>query len=316
MSLQVDTGADRPTPIGGRSARRHRRDDREQRRSPRPSWTSRFDNRYAPYLYIAPFFVLFAIFGLYPLAYTAWVSLHEWDLIAANPTFVGLANYTALLRDADFWNSVVNTLAIFVISTVPQLLLALWLANLLNRGLRARTSFRMGILIPNLTSTAAVAIVFSQLFGREFGLVNWALGLVGVDAIDWHANRFGAWIAVSTMVDWRWTGYNALIFLAAMQAIPGTCTSRPRWTAPGWYASSGPSPCRCCGPRSSSARSSRPSAACNSSPSRCCSTRAPTRSVAARCGSPRRSRCTCSRTPSRRTSTSATARRSPGCCSC
>ncbi|MFC5924033.1 carbohydrate ABC transporter permease [Micromonospora vulcania] len=220
MSLQVDTGADRPTPIGGRSARRHRRDDREQRRSPRPSWTSRFDNRYAPYLYIAPFFVLFAIFGLYPLAYTAWVSLHEWDLIAANPTFVGLANYTALLRDADFWNSVVNTLAIFVISTVPQLLLALWLANLLNRGLRARTSFRMGILIPNLTSTAAVAIVFSQLFGREFGLVNWALGLVGVDAIDWHANRFGAWIAVSTMVDWRWTGYNALIFLAAMQAIP------------------------------------------------------------------------------------------------
>ena len=181
---------------------------------------SRFDTRYAPYLYIAPFFVLFAIFGLYPLGYTAWVSLHDWDLLAAEHPFVGLENYTKLLGDPDFWNAVVNTMGIFVISTVPQLLLALWLANLLNRGLRARTAFRMGILIPSITSTAAVAIVFGQLFSREFGLINWALDLVGLDGIDWRANRIGSWVAISTMVDWRWTGYNALIFLAAMQAIP------------------------------------------------------------------------------------------------
>ncbi|MFB9239333.1 carbohydrate ABC transporter permease [Plantactinospora siamensis] len=181
---------------------------------------SRLDDRLSPYLYIAPFFVLFAAFGLYPLGYTAWVSLHDWDLMAAEHPFVGLANYTALLGDADFWNSVLNTLGIFVLSTVPQLLLALWLAHLLNRTLRARTAFRMGILVPNVTSTAAVAIVFGQLFSREFGLVNWALGLVGADGVDWHGNRFGSWLAVATMVDWRWTGYNALIFLAAMQAIP------------------------------------------------------------------------------------------------
>ncbi|MEU4478351.1 sugar ABC transporter permease [Micromonospora sp. NPDC023966] len=181
---------------------------------------SRFDTRYSPYLYIAPFFLLFGVFGIYPLAYTFWVSLHDWDLLGAEHPFVGLDNYSQLLADPDFWHSVVNTLGIFVISTVPQLLLALWLANLLNRQLRARTTWRMAVLIPNVTSTAAVAIVFAVLFGRDFGMINWLLDHVGVDAIDWKANRLASWVAISTMVDWRWTGYNALIFLAAMQAVP------------------------------------------------------------------------------------------------
>jgi cellobiose transport system permease protein len=187
---------------------------------PRRVRLSRLDIKLSPYLYIAPFFVLFGVFGAYPLGYTLWVSLHDWDLLAEDHPFVGLANYSELMGDADFWNAVLNTLGIFALSTVPQLLLALWLANLLNRQLRARTFFRMGVLIPNITSTAAVAIVFGQLFSREFGLINWALDLVGIDAIDWRANKLASWVAVSTMVDWRWTGYNALIFLAAMQAIP------------------------------------------------------------------------------------------------
>ncbi|HEU4424016.1 MAG TPA: sugar ABC transporter permease [Pilimelia sp.] len=174
----------------------------------------------SPYVYIAPFFIIFAVFGAYPLAYTAWVSLHDWDILADEHPYVGFQNYTDLLKDGDFWHSVVNTMGIFVIATVPQLLLALWIANLLNRGLRARTSFRMGVLIPSITSTAAVAIVFGQLFGTDFGLINWLINFVGIENIDWRANRLASWIAVSAMVDWRWTGYNAIIFLAAMQAIP------------------------------------------------------------------------------------------------
>ncbi|WP_091649745.1 carbohydrate ABC transporter permease [Micromonospora pallida] len=169
---------------------------------------------------MAPFFLLFGVFGLYPLGYTFWVSLHDWDLLGTEHAFVGAENYSRLMADADFWHAVVNTLGIFVISTVPQLLAALWLANLLNRQLRARTMFRMAVLVPNVTSTAAVAIVFGVLFGREFGMVNWLLDLVGVDPVAWKSDRFASWVAISTMVDWRWTGYNALIFLAAMQAIP------------------------------------------------------------------------------------------------
>jgi cellobiose transport system permease protein len=189
-------------------------------RPPRGVRLARLDTRYSPYLLIAPFFLLFAIFGAYPLGYTFWVSLHDWDLLGTDHAFVGMANYSQLMEDPDFWHAVVNTLGIFVISTVPQLLAALWLANLLNRQLRARTTFRMAVLIPNVTSTAAVAIVFAALFSREFGMINWLLDLVGLDAIDWKSNRVASWVAISAMVDWRWTGYNALIFLAAMQAIP------------------------------------------------------------------------------------------------
>jgi cellobiose transport system permease protein len=180
---------------------------------------ARWDLKYSPYLFIAPFFILFGAFGAYPLVYTGWVSLHDWNLIGTS-SFVGLANYRALVADADFWNAVVNTLGIFVIATVPQMILALTLANLLNRSMRGRTLFRMGVLVPNITSVAAVGIVFGQLFGRDFGLVNYLLGLFGVHGVDWQANSWSSWVAIATMVDWRWTGYNALIFLAAMQAIP------------------------------------------------------------------------------------------------
>ncbi|MFC0503695.1 carbohydrate ABC transporter permease [Micromonospora costi] len=190
-----------------------------RRRSPSVR-LSRLDTRFSPYLYIAPFFLIFGVFGAYPLVYTFWVSLHDWDLLGSDHAFVGAENYTRLLADPDFWHAVVNTLGIFVISTVPQLLAALWLANLLNRRLRFRTGWRMAVLIPNVTSTAAVAIVFGVLFSREFGMVNWLLDVVGLDPVEWKSNRFASWVAISAMVDWRWTGYNALIFLAAMQAIP------------------------------------------------------------------------------------------------
>ncbi|MFI6595112.1 carbohydrate ABC transporter permease [Nonomuraea sp. NPDC050536] len=189
------------------------------RRAPKAKWTSRFDRAGSPYLYIAPFFVLFAIFGLFPLVYTAWVSLHDWQL-AGDSTFVGLDNYAALFADPDFWNSVVNTVGMLVLAGVPQLLIALVLASLLNRPLRGLTFLRMGVLAPMITSIAAVAIVFSQLFSRDAGLANWVVGLFGVGPIDWQADKWSSWTAIATMVDWRWTGYNALIYLAAMQSIP------------------------------------------------------------------------------------------------
>lgn len=182
-------------------------------------WRSRLDLHGSPYLFIAPFFVLFAVFGLFPLVYTAWVSLRSWDL-TGDAGFVGLANYSRLFGDPDFWNAMVNTLGLFVLSTVPQLLFALVIAGLLNRPIRALMVFRLGVLAPIVTSVAAVAIVFGQLYGRDTGLVNGMLGLFDVGPIDWQASKGSSWIAVASMVNWRWTGYNALIYLAAIQAIP------------------------------------------------------------------------------------------------
>jgi len=180
---------------------------------------SRLDIRLSPYVYVAPFFILFGFFGLYPVVMTGWMSLHDWDIIG-DKTFVGFENYATLLKDEYFWNAVTNTFGIFLIATVPQMVLALFLAEMLNRGLKARTFFRMAIFVPNVTSLAAVAIVFGVFFRRDFGAVNWLLSFVGVEPISWTQEKWASWIALATMIDWRWTGYNALIFLAAMQAIP------------------------------------------------------------------------------------------------
>ncbi|GAA1588121.1 sugar ABC transporter permease [Actinomadura kijaniata] len=190
---------------------------------PRGGWRSRLarlDLRASPYLFVSPFFLVFLAFGVFPLGFTLWVSLHEWGLASGTRKWVGLDNFSYLLGDADFWHATVNTVGIFVLSTVPQLLLALALAAALDRKMRASTFFRIGMVAPMVTSTAAVAIVFTQLFDRDYGLTNWLIGLVGADPIDWQASRGWSWVAVATMVNWRWTGYNALIFLAAMQAIP------------------------------------------------------------------------------------------------
>ena len=180
----------------------------------------RLDVKASPYVYVAPFFLIFIAFGLFPLGYTAYVSLTDRNLLAPTTHFLGLANYSALLHDSYFWNAVENTLAIWVLSTVPQLALALTLAHLLNTKLRARTLFRMGILLPQVTSLVAVALIFAQLFSRDYGLINYVLGLFGIHHVYWEAGRFSSWVALSVMVMWRWTGYNALIYLAAMQAIP------------------------------------------------------------------------------------------------
>ncbi|MEU4772052.1 sugar ABC transporter permease [Micromonospora sp. NPDC023644] len=190
------------------------------RRRSRSHSLTRLDLKYSPYLYIAPFFVVFGIFGLYPMLRTAWMSLHDWNLIGDH-SFIGFDNYVALVKDEYFWNATLNTFGIFLLSTIPQLLLALFLANLLNRTfLRARTLFRMAIFMPNVVSVAAVAIVFGMLFQRDFGVINWVLGLVGIDPVDWDAERWSSWTAIASMVNWRWTGYNTLILLAGMQAIP------------------------------------------------------------------------------------------------
>lgn len=170
--------------------------------------------------FIAPYFLVFAVFGLFPLVYTAWVSMHEWSLLGGKVEFIGLANYRELLGDSAFWRAMVNTFGIFVLATVPQLVLATVLAQMLNTRLRGRTFWRMGVLLPNVASVAAVGIIFGMIFARDFGIANWLLEQIGLDRVDWRAHRWSSWIAIAIMVDWRWTGYNALILLAALQSVP------------------------------------------------------------------------------------------------
>ncbi|WP_143660716.1 carbohydrate ABC transporter permease, partial [Streptomyces fradiae] len=90
----------------------------------------------------------------------------------------------------------------------------------LNYKLRGRGFFRVAVLAPYATSIAAATLVFAQLFNSDYGLINTVLGWVGFEPVSWESSRWPAQIAISVIVTWRWTGYNALIYLAAMQAVP------------------------------------------------------------------------------------------------
>lgn len=181
---------------------------------------NRWDVKSAPYLYIAPFFLLFLLVGMFPLIYTAFVSVHSWGLVSGNKGFVGLENYAQVLSQDRFWQALRNTFSIFLLSSVPQVIAAVLIAAVLDANLRARTVWRMGVLLPYVVAPVAVGLIFNQLFADDSGFVNAVLTQIGLDPIGWHKSAFASHVAIATMVNFRWTGYNTLIFLAAMQAIP------------------------------------------------------------------------------------------------
>lgn len=175
----------------------------------------------APYLMISPFYILFIVFGLFPILFSLYLAFHSWDGLGPME-FVGLRNFRNLLTDdPDFWKSVGNTFVIWFFSTLPQLFLALVVAFLLNAAfVRFKDFYRAVYFLPNITSIVAVAIIFGSFFGSQFGLINGLLQVVGLPRIEWINDPFWVKVAVSLMVIWRWTGYNAIIYLAGLQSIP------------------------------------------------------------------------------------------------
>lgn len=204
----------------GQSIDEEKPGNRDVRRLAFSQQLSKWDVKLSPYLYISPFFLLFALTGLFPLLYTGWVSLHNWNLIGGQGKFIGFENFGFVLGQPYFWNAVGNTLSIFLLSSVPQVVLALLIAAVLDANLRAKTFWRMGVLVPFVVAPVAVGLIFNNLFADQFGLVNEFLGLLGLDPVRWHSDQLASHFAIATMVNFRWIGYNALIFLAAMQAIP------------------------------------------------------------------------------------------------
>lgn len=179
--------------------------------------------RFSPYLYVAPFFLLFLAFGAGPLLFTGWVSLHSWAPLETEHPFIGLDNYVAMFSDARFWKALGNTFTIFLLSTIPGLLLSLVIASALNnRSLKVKTFWRMALLVPNITPLVTVTLVFASIFGRDYGPIAWVLQTFGLPKIDFEGNALLTQGVIALMVIWRWTGFNALIFLAAMQAVPAS----------------------------------------------------------------------------------------------
>jgi len=169
----------------------------------------------ADYLFISPFFILFGVFGLFPLCYSIVLSLSDWH--ANRPLeFVGLRNYCNLV----FWTSLWNVVYIFLVNVPMMTLLAITLAVILNsQYVRFKDVFRIVYLLPYVTSVLAVSIVFYVLFDTSLGLVNLAIGKIGIQAIPWITSPLFSKLSIVFMVTWKWVGYNMIIALAGLQSI-------------------------------------------------------------------------------------------------
>lgn len=184
----------------------------------------RLSPRWAPYVFISPFLVLFAVFGAFPLVFSFYLAFQSWEPTGGLQAmeYVGLANFAFALQDEWFWKALKNTGWLALVSGAPQHLVAIPLAVFIHASFKR---FRDGIIgayfLPYITSTVAIAIMFSSLFSTDYGLINASLQtLFGAENIDWLGNPEYIKPAIAVVVFWRYLGFNVVLYLAALQTIP------------------------------------------------------------------------------------------------
>jgi multiple sugar transport system permease protein len=184
----------------------------------------RLSPRWAPYVFISPFLLLFAVFGVFPLLFSLHLAFQSWEPTSGLDAmdFVGLDNFAFALRDEWFWKSLKNTLWLAVVSGAPQHLVAIPLAVFIHTSFkRLRDGVVGAYFLPYITSTVAIAIMFSSLFSKDFGLVNAALASAfGMEHVDWLGRAENIKPAIAFVVFWRYLGFNVVLYLAALQTIP------------------------------------------------------------------------------------------------
>ncbi|NTY00650.1 carbohydrate ABC transporter permease [Deinococcus sp. JMULE3] len=195
-----------------------------QRTAPRASWSyTRFQQRFAPYLFVSPFFILFAVFGLFPLLFSLFLAFHLWSPLdgMGNWKFVGFENFTLALGPTDmFWKSLKNTLWIGLLSGIPQHLVALPLAFIIHHSLRRfQGTLSTVLFLPYITNAVAIAIVFATLYSERLGILNYLGGLVGLDPVRWLGDPNMVPYSVAAVVFWRYVGWNTVLYLSGLQAI-------------------------------------------------------------------------------------------------
>ncbi len=180
------------------------------------------------YIFISPFYIFFAVFGLYPMLFSLYLSFTEWKGIG-EIKFVGFANFERMLQDKIFIKSFENSFVLFLMYVPIMILLALVLAVILNsprvKGFRW---FRTIIFIPFITNMVAAGFAFQVLLNKNYGLVNVILGQLGIGAVPWLESVWGARVSLSLLIIWAWLGYNMVLMLAGLQTIPNELNDAAR----------------------------------------------------------------------------------------
>ncbi len=179
----------------------------------------------AAWVFVAPALIVLVVFFGLPVFSALLLSLTDFDLYALadwrNLRFVGLGNYSELLQMPIFWKSLGNTFYFVILGVPLSISVSLGAALLLNApATRFRAFFRTALFAPVVTTLVAVAVIWRYLFHTSYGLVNWALGHLGIPAVDWLGDPHWAMPTIILLAVWKNFGYNMVIFLAGLQAIP------------------------------------------------------------------------------------------------
>ena len=171
-----------------------------------------------PYVMIAPIVVIFALFMIYPILRSLYLSFFE--LVSGSYEFVGFQNYARLFKDETFWKSLFNT-CIFLIVQVPimiggALLIAVAIEQ---KFIKGRAFFRTTIFLPSVTALVAYALVFKVLLNGDHGLINFVIEMLGGKGVNWFYEEWPARFAIIISITWRWLVYNMIILMAGIQSI-------------------------------------------------------------------------------------------------
>ncbi len=188
--------------------------------TPRRSHKQLLDNdTVAAWIFLAPALLMLGIFLLFPIAYLFYLSVTRGSFTLAGVQLVGLNNYRRLLLDPDFWQVIGNTVYFTVATVIPSLIIPLGLAVLLNRSLVLRGLLRSAYFLPSITSLVAAGLGFRWLFQTE-GPVNALLNTFGIAPIPWLGSSTWAMPVLILLSIWKQLGFNLVVFLAGLQAIP------------------------------------------------------------------------------------------------
>ena len=174
------------------------------------------------YLFILPFFVSFLMFGIYPILYSFYISFHKYDPLTLQMTNVGLANYERLIHSKFFFESIGNTIVIWLFSIIPQLTIAVILSLILNeRWVRGKGLLRSVYYFPNLITPVTIGMLFNMLFGFPGGMINNLMTSLGIfpAAVDFANTPLLAKLVGGIAICWQNFGYNIIFITAGLHSI-------------------------------------------------------------------------------------------------
>ena len=171
------------------------------------------------FLFLSPTLVIFTTFILFPVFFSFYLSFHSWNMFSGATTFIGLENYTRMFQSSEFWQVLGNT-AVYTIGTIPiNMALSLWVAHILNKKLVGRKFLRTAFFAPVISPVAA-AVIWRWMYDPNFGLINYSISFLGIDAVNWLNEPTAAMFALIIMGVWKTFGINMVLFSAGLQGIP------------------------------------------------------------------------------------------------